>query len=605
VRVIFFRKVDGRARRRSLWQACVYTAIREQALLLAGLLVAGGIAVGQTPGQDLQTNEQPSRVHGTVINAVTHAPIARALVYSFDNRFAMLTDGEGRFEFSLPKEDGEENRSLAPGSYIASSFGQTRLGPSNQLGLMARKPGFLDDSRERSEIEESPGNEITIPLVPEGLIKGRVTLSTSDPAIGIAVQIFSKQVQDGLPRWVPGLSVNTNSAGEFRFADLQAGTYKLLTHELMDSDPVTAVPGGQRYGYAPHYYPGAADFAAAAPIELAAGQTFQADLSLTHQPYYEVKIPVANGEMNGGLNVNVYPHGHPGPGYSLGHNAGEHRIEGLLPNGDYVVEGEVHGADSAAGMVHIKVAGGPLVSPSMTLIRDSTVSLDVKEEFSDTKWNGVGTWSDGQHTFSFRGARAYLQATVESADDSEPPRVGMIRPPLRPNDNSLILESLPPGRYWLRLSTQRGYVAAASIETTDLLREPLAVAPGSNLTVAVTLRDDGAEIEGTVANIAGDATLGGGSISTGLELRQAWAYCVPLPDSGGQFQQLGVSADGKFVSSMMAPGDYRVLAFTRPQPNLPYRDPEGMKAYETKGQVIHLAAGQKTTVQVQAISSSE
>ena len=56
-------------------------------------------AAAQTP----QSDEPPSMVHGTVINAVTRAPISRALVYSPDNRFAMLTDGDGHFEFALPK----------------------------------------------------------------------------------------------------------------------------------------------------------------------------------------------------------------------------------------------------------------------------------------------------------------------------------------------------------------------------------------------------------------------------------------------------------------------------------------------------------------------
>ncbi len=55
----------------------------------------------------------------------------------------------------------------------------------------------------------------------------------------------------------------------------------------------------------------------------------------------------------------------------------------------------------------------------------------------------------------------------------------------------------------------------------------------------------------------------------------------------------------------MVPGSYRVLAFKNQQPNLPYRDAEAMRAYETKGQVIHLAAGQKATLQLQTISSTE
>ncbi len=277
----FFRKVDARSYRRFLCHASVRSAVWAKALLLTGLLVAGWIAVGQAPGQDLQANEQQKSVRGTVINAVTHAPIARALVYSLDNRFAMMTDIEGRFEFSLPKEDSQESGALAPGSYIVSSFGPA----NNRLGLMARKPGFLDNRRESGEIEASAGDEITISLMPEALIKGRVTLSTNDPATGVNVQLYLKELHDGLPRWVPGPSARANSAGEFRFAELPAGSYKLLTHELMDNDPVGTVPGGQLYGFPPVYYPGAADFAAAAPIELVAGQTVDADLSLTRQPY--------------------------------------------------------------------------------------------------------------------------------------------------------------------------------------------------------------------------------------------------------------------------------------------------------------------------------
>jgi hypothetical protein len=38
--------------------------------------------------------------------------------------------------------------------------------------------------------------------------------------------------------------------------------------------------------------------------------------------------------------------------------------------------------------------------------------------------------------------------------------------------------------------------------------------------------------------------------------------------------------------------------------NIPYGDPEAMRAYETKGQIVHLPAGQKTTIQLQ-VSDNE
>ena len=373
--------------------------IGENALLLAGLLVAGWTAVGQTPGQDLQANEQQNSVHGTVINAVTRAPIARALVYSLDNRFAMLTNNEGRFEFTLPKEDSQEESGALVASYIVTSGGM-----SNRLGLMARKPGFLDDRRDSGEIEASSGNEITISLMPESLIAGRVTLSTNDPATGVTVQIFSKQVRNGLPRWVPGPSVRANSAGEFRFAELQAGSYKLLTHELMDNDPVATVPGGLVYGFPPVYYPGAEDFAAAAPIELLAGQTFEADLSLTHQPYYDVKIPVANREANGAEGQRISA---GTQGARIFASRTDDAIEGMLPNGNYVVEGEVISAESAAGTVNIKVAGGTVGRANHDARSKQIDQPECKRRIQrHEKWNSFTSWSDGRHTYSSHGARA-------------------------------------------------------------------------------------------------------------------------------------------------------------------------------------------------------
>jgi len=52
----------------------------------------------------------------------------------------------------------------------------------------------------------------------------------------------------------------SRSDGEFRFAELSAGSYKLLTHELLDRDPLTFNPRGQLFGYPPVYYPAAPDF---------------------------------------------------------------------------------------------------------------------------------------------------------------------------------------------------------------------------------------------------------------------------------------------------------------------------------------------------------
>jgi hypothetical protein len=563
-------------------------------------LVASGapssIAQSSAPGVQ---GEQSNVVRGTVVNSVTHAPIGRALVHSPDNRFATFTDSEGHFEFAVPQAPNEGEVSAVSG--LPRQMWRTGLG-GVPLFFMARKPGFLDDPNSDRPSDLSPDGEVTISLIPEGLIKGRVSLSGSDGAVGVTVQLYSRQVQEGMPRWVRGTAVRANSSGEFRFSELLPGAYKLLTHELMDNDPVITPPGGQLYGFAPVFYPGVTDFASAGTIQLAAGQTVEADLSLTRQPYYPVKVPVATGENVGGINVDVSVQGHRGPGYSLGYNAGTQMIEGILPNGNYLVEASRYGQESGFGSVNLKVTGAAAEAPTLTLTGSGSISVDVKESFSETNATGTGSWSDGQRTVTLHGPRAYLQVLAESADDFEQRRMAALRPPAGPKDESLVLENLAPGRYWLRLSTGRGYIASATMGGADLLHEPLVVGAGASTPIEIKLRDDFATIEGTVTGVAGQSV---GSPASGYSPPPAWVYLVPLPDSPGQFQQVAVSEDGKFVEAAMAPGSYRVLAFKSRQQNLPFRDPEAMKAYETKGQVIQLAAGQKTAVQVQMIPGSE
>jgi len=590
------RSADDPALRLEPRSTCSYLGIRSLTFALLVFLASGSICA-KAFGQLLQPENQPNTVHGTVINAVTHDPIGRALVYSSDNRYATLTDGEGHFEFTLPKVTDD----LGTGSVSGFiSEGQPRqiwsAGGSGVLGLMARKPGFLHESR---PVQASPGSDLTISLMPEGLIKGRVTFSAADPANRVNVQLFWRQVQDGILRWVMRNSARTNSNGEFRFAELQPGTYRVLTNEWMDNDPEVTVPGGQLYGFPPVYYANAADLASASTIQLAAGQIFQADLSLVRQPYYPVKIPVTNTEQSGGMNITVSLQGQRSPGYSLGYYRGKETIEGQLPNGKYLIEAATYGASPASGSVNLAVAGAPVEGPGMVLTRNNSVTVNVKEEFTSTDWKASGTTTTGGRTFAMPKLRLDLNVWAESADDFAPQRRGSLRPPAGPNDDSMVLEDLPPGRYWLRPRASRGYIASATMGGVDLLREPLVVVPGANASIDITMRDDNAEIQGTLLGVPPTPVDSIRSTPTG------YVYCMPLPDSPGQYLELAASPDGKFDYQMVTPGVYRVIAFGSPQRDLPYRDAEAMKLYETKGQVVHVAPGQKVSLQLEITSSAE
>jgi hypothetical protein len=569
---------------------------------LAALFLAATLTARQASAQD-SIPETAEHIRGTVVNSVTHQPIYRALVSSPDNRFATMTDEEGRFEFTFPRASAGSDNAPATIDYRPTA-------------LFARKPGFLTDNSAQGL--PSSDQPLTIMLVPEAVIVGKVTLPNSDAPDSIFLQIYRRQVQDGTARWFPAGGTQSRSNGEFRFADLPAGTYKLLTRELLDRDPASFDPQGQQYGYPPVYGQNAPDFDSAGTIYLSAGMTGVANLSLTKKPYYRVRIPVANVPSDTGINVSVSASGHKGPGFSLGYNNRDQTIEGMLPDGIYTIEasGYSAGQNTGTGLLTITVNGAAVRGPAMTLAPNSPIRVDVKEEFTSADNAGTITYNGGRRSVTLRGPRRYLNVILEPADDSERGGAASLRSPTGPGDEALAIESTRPGRYWVRVITSRGYVASVRSGNIDLRYEPLGVpAGGSTSPIEITVRDDTAEIDGTVEGITppapsvnAPATNGGGASFSGpvaMPAPAAHIYFIPLADGGGQYSEAWVSADGSFNSPPLAPGAYRVVAFDRPQSDIEYRNPEATRAYETKGPAVRVAGGQKEHVRLQLISSNE
>lgn len=542
------------------------------------------------------TNEKTESIRGTVVNRATHAPIPRALVTSSDQRLAALTDSEGRFEFTVPQTSSAEGQASIVN---LSSF------------FFARKPGFLAENTPRVASSFTAGTEITLTLVPEALIVGKVTLPNSEPPDSIFLELFRRQVQDGRAHWFPAGGTQSRSDGEFRFADLQAGTYKVLTRELLDRDPLTFDPQGQMYGYPPVYGQNVPDFSSAGTIQVSAGMTSVVNLSVARKPYYRVHIPVANGMADGGLNINVNVAGHQGPGFSLGYNNREQAIEGMLPDGSYTVEVFRYGSGpgTGSGTLPITVHGAALRSTPLTLVPNASIRVDVNEQFTSTDNSGSITFNLGQRSVKLKGPRRYLNVILEPAEDATQRGGESLRNPTGPGDETLVIENTFPGKYWVRVTTTRGYAASVRSGNVDLQREPLVIAAGgSPAPIEITLRDDTAEISGTVEGITAPSNPTGTTaegVSTVRLTAPAYVYFVPLADSAGQFTEAWVSPDGTFSSPAMAPGVYRVLAFDRPQSDLEYRNPGPMQAYEAKGPVARVAGGQKEHVRLQLISSNE
>lgn len=563
---------------------------------VALLCCCGGVSplLCAETGTTLETESETIR--GTVLNSVTHAPVGRALVYSPDDRFATLTDSAGHFEFKVPLSQPERR---SEGSIPLAGPMAPAEGTSRPVFLMARKPGFLQNEKP-SVAQLGPGQkEVTIYLVPGALIVGHVRVAGSDTSERVQVEIYRRQIQDGRARWASAGSFATFYDGVFRFSELSPGTYKLFTHELMDRDPLTFNPRGQLYGYPPVYFPGANNFGAGSTIQLSVGITFEADLSLRRREYYPVEISVTNAPEGAPVGVVVSAEGRGGPGYSLGYNQPAQKIQGFLPDGTYTVKVSSFGPASETGTADISVNGAAVTGYTVTLVPNASISVNATEEFTSTEGSG-----DGLQSGFFDGnpgrPRRDLQVRLEPADEFGEGSGASLRQPSGPEDESLILEHVKPGRYWVHADSARGFAASIKCGEMDLLHHPLVVpAVGSTDPIELTLRDDGAQIDGSIENVP---TIPGPSLAPTAQT-SPHIYLLPLADSTGQFREVWASPDGKFSLGQIPPGDYQVLAFDRPQPELEYRNEEAMRKYDSRE--IRLLPGQNLHLQLHMILGSE
>jgi hypothetical protein len=569
--------------RPGLWLRSVAPAI-----FLLGALLCGSTRAQITLGSAGQT-ENPASIHGRVLNRVTNEPIGHALVFSPDQRYAMLTDDRGRFEFTFPQPETQAKDGFAAtgGANPPSGRQVVRLQNLRPYALYARKQGFLDSSNDPWAGRVTPNqSEVVIYLQRESLIVGHVNLPGAEGETRIQVNLYRRQVREGEGRWELAKTFTTWADGEFRFSELAAGTYKLGTSEELDRDPLTVTPDGQLIGFPPIFYPGATDISTASPIQLAAGATFQASLSPVRHAYYPVKIPVVTGSDGQSMSLHVYPLGHPGPGYSLGYNSAEQLIQGSLPEGSYTLEAISQGRPGSTGLLNFSVRGGTREGPGINLIPKTSVTVTIKEEFKSGQsvfGEVPAAAEDGLPNFVPQ-RQVSVQVLLLSIEEFGSRETAMSQPMGGTTEHVLIIPNVSPGRYRVRVQSSIGFATSIVSGGTDFLHQPLVVGLGGS----IPPRDDGAEVDGKAEEAA-----------------PCFVYFLPVGESSGQFRETNCAPDGSFSVAQIPPGAYRVLAFDRQQADLEYNDAEAMRKLESKGEVIHLDSGQKEHLRLKIIQGGE
>jgi hypothetical protein len=156
------------------------------------------------------------QIHGTVLDAASGSPIARALVLG--PGVAELTDTSGHF-------------------VLQGLSGST-------ASLSAQRPGYAGSptgtrTSETTVTLQAEDTAVTLRLYPLSILSGRLVSGTDEPIAGANVTAYRRTYLQGYARMVPAGQARTDSRGLFRLS-VPAGDYVVTTRPI-GSEPETGL----------------------------------------------------------------------------------------------------------------------------------------------------------------------------------------------------------------------------------------------------------------------------------------------------------------------------------------------------------------------------
>ncbi len=521
--------------------------------LFIALVLIPAICWSQT-----EESSQPQRtIRGEVVNSITGQPIANALV-QISGPHEALTDRDGQFEF----RDASSTRMAA-----------TAVKP----GYFPEQPGGIE-----SNLPVPENHDITLKLIPEAILSGKVIDENGQPLQGLRVLLKTLQVHDGLRHWQQVQSRTTSVDGEFRFAELQAGKYSLATGFEIDGLPEAI----SSVAFAPVIYPPRSGDEEAA-LTLAAGDHMEVSLSPPMQRIYAVTGHV-EGAPAQGVNFEVESSGGEtiNPVVRFNQPTGEFRF--LLPSGSYRLKLHAFAVtEQLEGTREISIKEAPVRDISIPLARLATIPVEVEYQTVNTSPPGA------QEPLPF-----FPNISLEDADPDSARRFNaQPSPPASSPDESVLIRDVEPGHYRLQARPQPPwYLASASCGGLDLTREPLGIAgSAAGCTIHAVMRNDSAALKWSIH-----------SNSQASQAGPVFVYALPLENlvqsmsgANAQPQRADLAAEGSFEG--LAPGRYLVIALDHAEP-LPYREADVAPRYLSLGQEVTLTPNGKAEVQLDVVA---
>ena len=527
------------------------------------ILVPIAGAIQASPPEQAST---PS-IQGKVLKEPDGQPIRKANVQLYGRKrptgsnYSAISDAQGQFTI-----DG-----VQPGQYV----------------VVVERPGFVQSNR-----------RITISVEPASgkndLILHMIADLDGDPIGGVSVTA-TRAGSMGAERNSRNYgNAATNDLGEFRISDLRAGRYKITA-----SPPPTSPPPGlkeNKNGKDPSillttHYPGVLDEDQAVAVEIHAGGETRINFGLLTGRAYRVSGSVTGVPSQGGMaQIMLQAKGRGGlqvAPQELG-EGGRFEFANVLP-GSYV-----------ARLIMVTFEGG---QPAIRMLR-----LGQPIEVSNAHVEGLRLQPEAggqvRGKFSLDTGQKFdwtqLSVTLVSVEEqgAELVEERAMDLPTSSNVNSdgtFELKNVPGGNYQLlvvaRSNDLPDYITkSVHLDGRDVADSGFPILPQTFLEVVISA--NGASITGRVVD------------GNGQPIANATVVDVPSAEHRTRsdlFQRDTTDESGHFSLRGLNPGKYTVLAFEELQEDV--RQPDFMKSYGTRGEIVQLDEGTRKNVVLKLIPS--
>ena len=552
-------------------------------LLLAAPVAAQGAAAADAPKR--------AAIEGVVSKDPGSEPVKKALV-----ELIAENQAQGGDYTAVSGADGAFRiENILPGRYR----------------LFVERTGLLDTdkSHPRSEgrvLALAAGQElknVNVRLQAAAVLRGRVTDEDGDPLPNAEVTVLRQTFVSGHRHWEQAGAERTNDLGEYRVANLPAGSVYVSVSPPPDFKSLIEAGGAgadarhsasASTSYQTTYYPGTSDRSQATPLQLHAGDEFPINFSMTPAPSLSIQGSIVNLPPRSSATIMLQSRD-----FRLVLNGAEMHKDGSfvirdVSPGSYEIVATVDG--SAVPMMArqpLQVGSSNIEGLRLSPQPGGSVRGHLRVEGRGVEGkNGAALRPDFERTFLL------LESTENDEDEGvlgagKFTNLAHVAP-----DGSFGWDDVPPGNYYVQIVRDAGanddwFVKTLRAGGRDVNDPGINVSGG---TVALDL----------VASTNGGVADGVITDHEGQSVANAVVVAVPEPRMGARmdrYRKTQSDQNGHFQLQGLRPGDYTVLAWESVDGEQ-YYNPDFVKAYAGQGTAVRIGEGERKTMSLEAIPAA-